>query len=73
MPLFIIFRSVRKKLQLTVSFDHPVFDSCEDIADGLMILLLTDITDIKGSVDSCDDIADAVLIHRYNGYYRVSG
>ena len=24
MPLFVIFRPVRKKLQLTVSFDHPV-------------------------------------------------
>ena len=24
MPLFVIFRSVRKKLQLTVSFEHPV-------------------------------------------------
>ena len=27
MPLFVIFRPVRKKLQLTVSFDHPVADS----------------------------------------------
>ena len=26
MPLFVIFRPVRKKLQLTVSFDHPVVD-----------------------------------------------
>ena len=25
MPLFVIFRSARKKLQLTVSFEHPVF------------------------------------------------
>ena len=24
MPLFVIFRPVKKKLQLTVSFDHPV-------------------------------------------------
>ena len=30
MPLFVIFRPVRKKLQLTVSFDHPVADELSE-------------------------------------------
>ena len=34
MPLFVIFRPVRKKLQLTVSFDHPV------VVDVVMVMVL---------------------------------